>query len=38
LRRTLIRRPDLLEKADLPEDDPALLEEIKREEEKGNHT
>ena len=38
LRRTLIRRPDLLEKADLPEDDPALLEEIKREEDKGNHT
>ena len=38
LKRTLIRRPDLLKKANLPEDDLALLEEIKREEGKGSHT
>jgi tRNA (guanine37-N1)-methyltransferase len=38
LKRTLIRRPDLLEKVNLPEDDLALLEEIKREEGKGGHT
>ncbi|MCK5554577.1 MAG: tRNA (guanosine(37)-N1)-methyltransferase TrmD [Deltaproteobacteria bacterium] len=38
LKRTLIRRPDLLEKANLPEDDLTLLEEIKREEGEGSHT
>jgi len=32
LKRTFIRRPDLLEKVNLSEDDLALLEEIKREE------
>ena len=32
LRRTLERRPDLLEKAELTEEDRALLAEIKREE------
>jgi tRNA (guanine37-N1)-methyltransferase len=34
LKRTLVRRPDLLEKVDLPEGDLALLEEIEREERK----
>ncbi len=38
LRRTLIRRPDLLQKANLPDDDLALLEEIKREAGRGNDT
>jgi tRNA (guanine37-N1)-methyltransferase len=32
LRRTLERRPDLLEKADLTDEDRALLAEIKRED------
>jgi tRNA (guanine37-N1)-methyltransferase len=32
LKRTFIRRPDLLEKVNLSEGDLALLEEIKREE------
>ncbi len=36
LKRTLVRRPDLLEKGNLPEGDLALLEEIKREERKEN--
>jgi tRNA (guanine37-N1)-methyltransferase len=35
LKRTLTRRPDLLEKADLPESDLALLEETRGEEGKG---
>ncbi len=36
LRRTLLRRPDLLREADLPEDDLALLEEVKGEVERGD--
>lgn len=36
LRRTLLRRPDLLEKANLPEDDLALLGEVKGEAGRGN--
>ena len=37
LRRTLIRRSDLLEKTNLPDDDLALLEEIKREAGRGKN-
>jgi len=36
LRRTLLRRPDLLEKASLSEEDRRLLEEIAREERQRN--
>jgi tRNA (guanine37-N1)-methyltransferase len=36
LRRTLLRRPDLLREADLPEDDLALLEEVKGEAGRGD--
>jgi tRNA (guanine37-N1)-methyltransferase len=36
LRRTLLRRPDLLREADLPEDDIALLEEVKGEAGRGD--
>jgi tRNA (guanine37-N1)-methyltransferase len=35
LKRTLLRRPDLLERADLPESDLALLEEIRGDEGSG---
>jgi tRNA (guanine37-N1)-methyltransferase len=36
LRRTLLRRPDLLEKANLPEEDLVLLGEVKAEAGRGN--
>ncbi len=36
LLRTFLRRPDLLEEADLSEDDRAMLDEIKREREQDN--
>jgi len=36
LRRTLLRRPDLLREADLPEDDLALLEEVTGEAGRGD--
>jgi tRNA (guanine37-N1)-methyltransferase len=36
LRRTLFRRPDLLEKANLPEEDIALLGEVEAEAGRGN--